>query len=146
MKGIYDTLREKEAQIVILQRDVEVLRAAAKIVGNDHRRSASRDGAGLPSQPQMIRKVLLEYGGPLDVDKIAKAIYKRFKISLKRIDITSVIYRAIRGRKLFRKAGINTFSLVEWPARLAGRRRGAVGSRVRDNPNGSNRQTRKRDK
>jgi hypothetical protein len=70
----------------------------------------------VPSQPQMIRDVLRAHGGSLDADKIARAIEKRFKVKLKRSDITSVIYRAIRERKLFRKAGINTFALVEWPA------------------------------
>ncbi len=121
MKSIHDTLREKEVQIATLQREVEVLRTAAKIIGGDLRRSASRRATGVMSQPQMIRDVLLKHGGPLHADKIAKAIKKRFNVKLKRADITSAIYRAIRGRKFFRKEGINIFGLVEWPARRAGR-------------------------
>jgi hypothetical protein len=123
MKSIHDTLREKEMQIGTLQREVEVLRAAAKIVGGDRRGSTSQRGAGVPSQPQMIREVLVEHGGPLHIDKIAEAIEKRFNVKLKRVDITTVIYRAIRGRKLFRKEGINTFGLVELPASRARRSR-----------------------
>jgi hypothetical protein len=73
------------------------------------------------SQLQMIREVLLKQGGPLRAEKIAEAIEKRFNVKLKWRDITSLVYRAIRGNKFFRKEGINTFGLVEWKARLAGR-------------------------
>jgi len=90
----------------------EAPHAALKMVGGDSGRSALQRGARAMSQPQMIREVLLEHGGPLDVDKIAGAIEKRFKVKLKRHDITSVIYRAMRERKFFRKEGINTFALV----------------------------------
>jgi hypothetical protein len=137
MKGIHDALRKKEAQIATLQREVKVLRTAATIVEANRRRSPSKGDTSVPSQPQMIRDVLLAHGGSLHVDKIARAIEKRFKVKLKRSDITSVIYRAIRGRKLFRKAGINTFALLEWPATTAGRRTRSVGSRVRDKRNSS---------
>jgi hypothetical protein len=121
MKSIHDTLREKEMQITTLLREVEVLRDAVKIVGDDRRRSASQRDTGVMSQPQMIREVLLKHGGPLHADKIAEAIKKRFNVKLKRAEITSVIYRPIRRRKLFRKEGINTVGLVEWPGRHAGR-------------------------
>jgi hypothetical protein len=121
MKSIHDTLREKEMQLATLQREVEILRAAAKIVGGDRRRSGSKPSTGEMSQLQMIREVLLKHGGPLHADKIAEAIQKRFDIKLKRTDITSAIYRAIRGRKFFRKEGINTFGLVEWRVGGAGR-------------------------
>ena len=123
MKSIGETLREKEIQIKILQREIEVLRDAARIVGDDGKRSASQRSNAALSQPQMIRAVLLGHSGPLHVDRIAEAIKKKFKVSMKRGDVTAVIYRAIRGRKLFRKEGINTFGLVEWPTGRAGRRK-----------------------
>ena len=81
--------------------------------GVDSGRSALQRATRAMSQPQMIREVLLKHGRPLDVDKIAEAIEKRFGVRLKRHDITSVIYRATRERKLFRKEGINTFALGE---------------------------------
>jgi hypothetical protein len=90
----------------------ELPRAASKLVGGDRRRSALPYGTGAMSQPQMIREVLLKHGGPLHADKIAKAIEKRFNIKLKKHDITSVIYRAIRGKRLFRKEGVNIFALA----------------------------------
>ena len=121
MKNIHDTLREKEMQLATVQREVEILRAAAKIVKGDRRRPASQRGTGVMSQVQMIREVLLKHGGPLHADKIAEAIEKRFNVKLKRADITPLIYRAIRESKFFRKEGINTFGLVEWRARGAGR-------------------------
>ena len=123
MKSIDETLREKEIQIKTLQREVEVLRAAARIVGDNGKRSASQLSNGALSQPQMIRAALLERGHPLQVDRIAEAIKKKFRVSLKLSDVTAVIYRSIRGRKHFRKEGINTFGLVEWPARRASRRK-----------------------
>lgn len=122
MKSIHDALREKELQIAALQREVEILRAATRIVSDDRRQSSHRV-TGVLSQPQMIRDVLQKNGSPLHVDKIAEVILKRFKVKLKRSEITSVIYRAIRGKKFFRKEGINTFGLVEWPVRRAGRSR-----------------------
>jgi hypothetical protein len=113
MRSILDTLREKELEFELLRREVEILRAAVKIVANDHNGSGSRR-RGLLSHPQMIRVVLLAHGRPLHVDKIALAIEKRFDVKLKRTDITPTIYRAIRNNKLFRKQGTNTFGLVEW--------------------------------
>jgi hypothetical protein len=121
MKSVHITLREKEMQLATLQREVEILRAAARIVGGDRRRPASQRGTGAMSQLQMIREVLLKHGGPLHADKIVESIEKRFNVKLKRTDITSLIYRAMRGRKFFRKEGINTFGLVEWRAGGAGR-------------------------
>jgi hypothetical protein len=123
MKSIHDTLREKEMQIAALQREVEILRAATRIVSDDRRQSSSHRVTGVLSQPQMIRDVLLKSGSPLRVDKIGEAILKGFNVKLKRSEITSVIYRAIRGKKFFRKEGINTFGLVEWPVGRAGRSR-----------------------
>jgi len=90
----------------------ELPRTAAKIVGGDGRRSALLPGTRVMSQPQMIREVLLKHGGPLHIDKIAKAIEKRFSVKLKKHDITSVIYRAIRGKGFFRKEGVNVFGLA----------------------------------
>jgi HB1/ASXL restriction endonuclease-like protein with HTH domain len=120
MKSIDEALREKEMQIVILEREIKILRAATKIVGNGSRQSTSDRGGDVMSQPQMIREVLLKHGRPVHADQIAEGIEKRFNVKLKRAEITSVIYRAIRGNKFFRKEGTNTFGLRDWPS---GRRR-----------------------
>ena len=89
-------------------------RATSRFVGNNRGRAALRRGRSVLSQPRMIRTVLLEHRGPLHADKIGEAIAKKFKVRLKRHDITSVIYRAIKEGKFFRKEGINTFGLAEW--------------------------------
>ena len=99
----------------------KLLPSAQKILQGRRRRPVSESGNGLLSQPRMIREVLLKRGEPLHVDRIAQAVERRFKVRLKRADITSVIYRAIRGNKFFRKEGINTFGLLEWPVRGTGR-------------------------
>ena len=98
----------------------EAAHAPSRIVSSSRGRAALRSGQSVLSQPRMIRTVLLEHGGPLHADKISEAIAKRFKVRLRRHDITSLIYRAIREGKFFRKEGINTFGLVEWPPRRIG--------------------------
>ena len=97
----------------------------SNIAGGHSGQSALQRGTRVLSQPQMIREVLLEHGEPQDVDEIARAIEKRFHVSLKRHDITSVIYRAMREGKYFRKEGINTFALVELPGGRAARAKSA---------------------
>jgi hypothetical protein len=67
----------------------------------------------------MIRAVLLEHDRPLHADELRKEIKERFGTALKNHDITSVIYRAIRGGAFFRKEGVNTFGLLEWKGRRA---------------------------
>ena len=81
MKSIHEVLREKELQIASLQREVDLLRAAAKIVGAEPKERAPRHPSRHTSQPQMIRAVLLEQKRPLHVDQIADAIEKRFRVS-----------------------------------------------------------------
>jgi hypothetical protein len=98
----------------------KLLPSAQKILHGGRRRLGSKGSNRLLSQPRMIREILLKRGEPLHADKIAQAIEKRYKVRLKKADITSVIYRAIRGNKFFRKEGINTFGLLEWPVRGAG--------------------------
>lgn len=85
-------------------------RAHAKIVGGGHKRLSIKRGAPLLSQPQMIREVLLKHGGPLQAEAIGEAIKRTFNVNLKKSDITSVIYRAMKSRNLFRRVGVNTFA------------------------------------
>jgi hypothetical protein len=113
MRSIQDTLRDKESELETLEREIEILRAAAKIVAADDQNGSGLRRGGVLSQPQMIRVVLMDRGRPLHVDEIAEAIAKRFKLNLKRTDITPTIYRAIRNKKLFRKVGTNTFGLLD---------------------------------
>ena len=116
MKNIYDTIRDREKQITALQKELDALRVAAKILteGNDQP-GASLLEAGRPTQPQMIRAVLLEKGAPMHVSKIAEGIKKKFRVKLKPLYLTAIIYRLMKAGKLFRKEGPNTFGLSEWP-------------------------------
>jgi hypothetical protein len=134
MKSIRDTLQEKESALKTLQSEIAILRAAAKIVAADKLNGSGERRGGTLSQPQMIRVALLDRGRPLHVDELARAIEKRFSVRLKRTDITPTIYRAIRGKRLFRKFGTNTFGLLEWtssrPNRSAKRPRRNGATRV----------------
>jgi hypothetical protein len=117
MKNLYDTLREKERHLAQLQREVDALRTAAKILADGNEKpGASLAAAVAPSQPQMVRAVLLDKGAPMHVTKIAEALKKKFSVRLKPLYLTAIIYRAMKAGKLFRKEGPNTFGLLEWPS------------------------------
>ncbi len=125
MKNLHDTLKAKEAQLAQLQREVEALRIAARILADESEEPKGKRGmkpqpVNLPSgtvvtQPLMIRSVLLESGKPLHVEKIAEGIQKKFHVKFKPLYLTSIIYRIMKKGKLFRKEGPNTFGLLEWP-------------------------------
>jgi hypothetical protein len=119
MKNLQKVLREKEKQFFDLQQEIEILRNAGQILGVRVETPRNSYGRKKVSQPQMIRAVLLEHDRPLHVNELRRKIKKRFGTPLKNGDITSVIYRAIRGGAFFRKEGVNTFGLIEWKGRGA---------------------------
>ena len=113
MKSLRQILSGKEQELAALQREIDVLRAAEHIIGKSGSASGAKLGKRRLSQPRMIEAVLRDHGHPLHADKLAEALREKFGVKLKRSDITSLIYRAMRGRKLFRKAGTNTFGLAQ---------------------------------
>jgi hypothetical protein len=126
MKNLYDILKAKEAQLAQLQKEVEALRMADKLLADESEKPRTKKiGARLAAakvpvgtvitQPLMIRSVLLEKGEPLHVEKIADGIRKKFGVRFKPLYLTSIIYRIMKKGKLFRKEGANTFGLLEWP-------------------------------
>ena len=117
MKNLKEVLREKERMLLDLRRDIEILRAAGQILGDRVGTRTSDVGPTKLSQPQMIRTVLLAHARPLHVDEIQRKVNGKFGVSMKKNEITSVIYRAIRSGTFFRKLGINTFGLIEWKGR-----------------------------
>lgn len=124
MKNLHDMISAKQAQIAQLQKEVDALRMAAKILADDSetpRGKKSGDKLRIPvrnevTQPLMIRSVLLEKGQPLHVDKIAVGIKKKYGVKFKPLYLTSIIYRIMKKGKLFRKEGPNIFGLLEWPS------------------------------
>ena len=117
MKNLGKVLREKEKQLLDLQQEIEILRNAEQILGARVEPSRTNLNRNKISQAQMIRTILLEHDRPLHVDELRNMINRRFGTPLKNRDITSVIYRAIRGGAFFRKEGVNTFGLIEWKGR-----------------------------
>ena len=103
MKNLGKVLREKEKQFLELQQEIEMLRNAGQILGARVESSRTNLNRNKTSQAQMIRAVLLEHDRLLHVDRLRKEIKERFGTPLKNDDITSVIYRAIRGGAFFRK-------------------------------------------
>lgn len=117
MKNLEHVLREKETQLLDLQQEIEVLRSAGQILGARVESARTNLHRNKMSQPEMIKAVLLEQARPLHVNELQKKIEEKFGMQLKNGDITSVIYRAMRGGALFRKEGVNTFGLIEWKGR-----------------------------
>jgi hypothetical protein len=127
MKNLADTLAAKTAQLIQLQKEVEALRTAAKILGDDEsetpkpKRGRKASPANFPTgtvmtQPLMVRSVLLDSATPLHIDKIVEGIKRKFGIKLKPAYLVSIIYRTMKKGNLFRKEAPNTFGLLEWPA------------------------------
>jgi hypothetical protein len=126
MKDLHDTLRAKEAQLAQLQKEVETLRNAVKILANEvaakpkaKRGSGKSRIAALPgvelTQPVMIRAVLMDKGEPLHVEKISDEIKRKYAVKLNPQYLTAIIYRAMKKNRFFRRVGANTFGLLEWP-------------------------------
>jgi hypothetical protein len=116
MKNPYEMLRQKESELVRVQREVEALRIAIKLLAEEVDLKASQKTGEL-TQAQMIRIVLQDADGPLHVNDIATMIEEKFGKKFKAPYVTSTIYRYMRNKKLFRKEKKpNTFGLLEWPA------------------------------
>jgi hypothetical protein len=118
MKNVYELLRHKEQQLQILSRQVEALRIAAAIVAEEEKRMghSGEGGDKGPSQPQMIRQVLIDKGAPMHVTEIVDAIKRKYQKEIKAGYVTAVIYRYKKRGKFFRKTDgkPNTFELLEW--------------------------------
>jgi hypothetical protein len=117
MENLEKVLREKEEQLLDLQQEIEILRNAGQILGGRAESSRTNLNGNKISQTQMIKAVLLEHDRPLHVDELRKQNKERFGAALRNHDLTSVIYRSIRGGAFFRKEGVNTFGLIEWKRR-----------------------------
>jgi len=115
MTDVFSLLRQKEEQLQLLAKQVEALRVAAQLVRQEQKLLGKEEEPETPSQPEMIRVVLTESGKAMHVSKISEAIRKKFKVKLKPLYLTSIIYRLMKAGRLFRKEGPNTFGLLEWP-------------------------------
>lgn len=123
MKNLHDMISAKQAQIAQLQKEVDALHMAARILADESEKPRGKKSGGkshisvgtVVTQPLMIRSVLLEKGQPLHVEKIAIGIKKKYGVKFKPLYLTSIIYRIMKKGKLFRKEGPNTFGLLEWP-------------------------------
>ena len=118
MKNIFDTLRQKELQLRQLERDVEALRVAARLLADDTNDAEQASTQAL-SQPQMMRQVLLEKNEPMHISKIVEGIKKKYNKKLRAAYLVAIIYRYKKRGKLFYKVEgkPNTFGLLEWQVR-----------------------------
>lgn len=115
MKDIYKTLAEKQKQLELLQREIDALRLAAKILGDE---SVKTSPEGKPSQPQMAVAVLEANGKPMHVHSIVEQIHKKFGVKIKTNNLAVLLYRyAQRGKHFYKdvRKG-NTYGLIRWQA------------------------------
>jgi HB1, ASXL, restriction endonuclease HTH domain len=115
MNDVFSLLRQKEEQLQLLARQVEALRVAAQLIRAEEKLLGKKAEPETPSQPEMIRTVLAEHRKPMHVRQISAAIKKKFRVKLKPLYLTSIIYRLMKAGRYFRKEGPNTFGLSEWP-------------------------------
>lgn len=115
MKDIYKLLADKQKQLAELQREVDALRMAAKLLGGDE--TVSEDSQ---SQPQMVIAILEATNKPLHISQIADQMKKRFKKSVKKSNLGVLLYRyAQRGKHFYKVTGKpNTYGLLKWEAML----------------------------
>jgi len=118
MNEISNLRRQKEEQLKLLAREVEALRIAERLL-EDTKQNPTPSDSSSPTQPEMVRVVLAEKGEPMNVPKISDAIRKKFGKKFTVPYLTSILYRAIKKRKLFYKVPdkVGTFGLIEWQLR-----------------------------
>jgi CO dehydrogenase/acetyl-CoA synthase delta subunit len=115
MPTLEEVLRAKEVELQTLQREVDALRLAMRLMATA---SASANTAPKPkkrlSQPEMAKNVLVEAAHEMHVRDISTKIAERFGETIKPSYLAPVLYRQID--RLFYKSDEkpNTFGLVEW--------------------------------
>lgn len=116
MKDIYNTLKEKQRELVRLQEEIYALQMAARILGAEDVPRAE----GERSQPQMLVAILEANGKPMHVKQIVEEMKKQFKKSVKRNNVSVLLYRyASRGKHFHKVVGKpNTYGLLKWAVPL----------------------------
>ncbi len=116
MKNPYEILRQKETELARLQREVEALRIAIKLLAEETDFKAAQKTGEL-TQAEMIMAILEEADHPMHISDIAIALDKKYSKKYPPPHLTSTIYRYMKQKKFFRKEKKPaTFGLVEWPA------------------------------
>jgi hypothetical protein len=114
MKNVYEILRQKKVDLKALQEEVDALEIAARLLGEEHDRAVVPMDEE-PSQPQMIRAILLAQGKSMLASDISEAISLKYHKFIKPEYIAATIYRYIKKHKYFAKTDSpNTFALIEW--------------------------------
>lgn len=112
MKDIYKALQEKQQELEGLQREINALRMAIKILGAEDIPKSK----GKQNQPQMMVAILEANGKPMHVKHIAEQMRKQFKKSIKTNNVSVLLYRyANRGKHFHKVVGKpNTYGLIRW--------------------------------
>ncbi len=115
MKDIYNTLAEKQKELERLQREIDALRMAVRILGSEEDTLVAE---AAQSQPQMIAAILEASGKPMHVKQLAEQIKRKFKRTVKKTNLGVLLYRyAQRGRRFYKVPGKpNTYGLIKWQA------------------------------
>jgi hypothetical protein len=111
MKELYDLLASKRRELQHLQKEVEALELASRLIQGE--KPATQNDTSIP---QRIVAILQAEGKPMHVSKIAEALRTKFKISAKKNNLGVLLYRyAQRGSRFYKDTTKpNTYGLIEW--------------------------------
>lgn len=109
-------IRAIEAEIQRLQKRLERLRKADSILceGED-RPNVNRDAGG-KSHPRMAQEILLDFGSPMHVTDLIRAMKTKFGRDVDAASLSTALYKRANDKKIFYKseeAG-NTYGLRAW--------------------------------
>lgn len=115
MPTLEEVLRQKRGELQALQKEVDTLEEAARIVA---RQQAAKPVTVAPgrklSQPLMARAVLLEARREMHVKEISKGIKDKFGVEISPNYVAPVLYRQIGSMFYKSEKAPNTFGLPEW--------------------------------
>ena len=116
MKDIYEVLTQKRREATQLQREIEALELAGRLLQGDKPTANQQEG----STPQKVTAILQAEGKPLHVSQIATELKNKFKTSVKKNNLSVLLYRyAQRGSRFYKvKDKPNTYGLIEWQAKV----------------------------
>jgi hypothetical protein len=112
-----EAIARKQAEHARVQRELDVLLQAKKLMKDMGVVDTDEDKSKKPSQPQMVEDILRERNQPMHVKAIAQALSIRAGKQISSDYVSALIYRDAKRNKRFRKVegAPNTFGLLEWP-------------------------------
>src|SRR5947209_6942637 len=99
MKDIYEVLTQKRREATQLQREIEALELAGRLLQGEKPTANQQEG----SIPQKVAAILQAEGKPLHVSEIISRLKSKFKTTVKKNNLGVLLYRyAQRGSRFYK--------------------------------------------